>query len=111
MRRTEPPDGLRGRAALTSELVASGVARSRLRHADVSRPHRGVAGFGVPDRDVLDRCAAYEPIMLPGPPIVMQATSTMRSHSGGTPGQASTATQQAQIAPIVARVMLLRRSG
>lgn len=66
MRRTEPPDGLRGRAALTSELVASGVARSRLRHADVTRPHRGVAGFGVPDRDVLDRCAAYEPIMLPG---------------------------------------------
>jgi len=37
-----------------------------LRHADVARPHRGVAAFDLPDRDVLDRCAAYEPILLRG---------------------------------------------
>ena len=65
MQPTPLPPAFRGRPFSTADAVRSGVARQRLRRADLAAPFHGVRMPAAPNPSLIDRCRAYATRMPP----------------------------------------------
>lgn len=66
MRGQPVPDAARGRAFATRDAADVGLSPKRLRRPEVAHPFHGVNGVGLDLASVVERCRAFDTVMLEG---------------------------------------------
>ncbi|MDP9028102.1 MAG: hypothetical protein M3N46_11245, partial [Actinomycetota bacterium] len=66
MRPAPLPPQLRGRAIRSADYRDFGLTPGRLRRNDITHPFHGVSAKDLDISDVMGRCRAFEPLLLPG---------------------------------------------